>query len=92
MEKKNVKPFSTYILIWLGLVMLTGVTVTVAGVNLGGLSVMGAIAIAAVKSTLVVLFFMHIKYEDKVFKLMLGVAVLTLAIILILTFVDVFYR
>jgi len=67
MEKKNPRPFSTYILIWLGLLMLTGVTITVAGLNLGTLSVLGAIVIAAIKSTLVVLYFMHIKYEDRVF-------------------------
>ncbi len=92
METKNPRPFSTYILIWLGLLMLTGVTITVAGLNLGTLSVLGAIAIAAVKSTLVVLYFMHIKYEDRVFKLMLGLAIFTLVVILVLTFADVSYR
>lgn len=92
MEKKNPRPFSTYILLWLALLMLTGVTITVAGLNLGTLSVLGAIVIAAVKSTLVVLYFMHIKYEDRVFKMMLGLAIFTLVIILVLTFADVSYR
>jgi len=92
MEKKNPRPFSTYILIWLGLLMLTGVTITVAGLNLGTLSVLGAIVIAAIKSTLVVLYFMHIKYEDRVFKIMLGLAIFTLVVILVLTFADVSYR
>lgn len=92
MEKKNPRPFSTYILIWLGLLMLTGVTITVAGLNLGTLSVLGAIVIAAIKSTLVVLYFMHIKYEDRVFKIMLGLAIFTLVVILALTFADVSYR
>lgn len=92
METKNPRPFSTYILIWLSLLMLTGVTITVAGLNLGTLSVLGAIVIAAVKSTLVVLYFMHIKYEDRVFKMMLGLAIFTLVVILVLTFADVSYR
>lgn len=91
-KKHAVRPFSTYITIWLGLLVLTGVTVTVAGLNLGQLSVLGAIAIAAVKSTIVVMFFMHIKYEDRVFKIFLGVAVATLVVILVLTFADVSYR
>jgi cytochrome c oxidase subunit 4 len=91
-EKQNPHPFSTYLLIWLGLLVLTGVTVTVAGLNLGNLSVLGAILIAAVKGTLVVLFFMHIKYEDRVFKIMLGVAIITLAVIMVLTFVDTSFR
>jgi cytochrome c oxidase subunit 4 len=94
-EKKNIKParpFSHYLLIWFGLLILTGLTVTVAGLNLGPLSVLGAIGIAAVKSTLVVLFFMHIKYEDRVFKIFLGMAILTLVVIMVLTFADVSFR
>jgi len=91
-EKKNPTPYSTYILVWLGLLILTAVTVTVAGLNLGGLSVYGAIIIATIKSTLVVLFFMNIKYEDKVFKLMLGIAIFTLVVILAMTFADTMYR
>ncbi len=83
---------STYLMIWFGLLVLTGVTVTVAGLNLGNLSVLGTILIAAVKSTLVVWIFMHIKYEDRVFKIMLGVAIITLVVIMVLTFVDVSFR
>ena len=91
-KTKNIHPYSTYLMIWFGLLVLTGVTVTVAGLNLGNLSVLGAILIAAVKSTLVVWFFMHIKYEDRVFKIMLGVAIITLVVIMVLTFVDVSFR
>jgi cytochrome c oxidase subunit IV len=91
-KKKNPRPFSTYVLIWLGLLMLTGITITVAGLNLGQWSIWGAIVIAATKSTLVVLYFMHIKYEDKVFKIMLTLAIFILLVILVLTFADVSYR
>jgi cytochrome c oxidase subunit IV len=90
--KKNIHPFSTYLLIWFGLLVLTGVAVTVAGMNLGNLSVLGAILIAAVKSTLVVLFFMNIKYEDRVFKIILAVAIFTLVVIMLLTFVETSFR
>jgi len=91
-KTKNIHPYSTYLLIWFGLLVLTGVTVTVAGLNLGNLSVLGAILIAAVKSTLVLLFFMHLRYEDRVFKIMLGIAIITLMIIMVLTFADVSFR
>lgn len=91
-KKKNPHPFSTYLSIWFGLLILTGVTVTVAGLNLGPLSVLGAILIAAVKSTLVVMFFMNIKYEDRVFKIMLALAIVTLVVILVLTFADTSFR
>ncbi len=91
-KKKSPRPFSTYISIWLGLLVLTALTVTVAGLNLGQWSIWGAIVIASAKSTLVVLYFMHIKYEDKVFKIMLTLAIFILMVILVLTFADVSYR
>ncbi len=91
-KKQNTKPFTLYVLTWLGLLVLTGVTVTVAGLNLGAFSVLGAIVIAAAKSTLVVLLFMNIRYEDRVFKIMLGLAIFTMTAIMILTFVDTAFR
>ncbi|MGE5340527.1 MAG: cytochrome C oxidase subunit IV family protein [Candidatus Omnitrophota bacterium] len=94
MKKKirNIHPFSTYVSTWIGLVMLTGLTVTISGLSLGRFSVLGCILIAAIKSTLVIWFFMNIKYEDAVFKIMLGVALLTLVTIFLLTFADVAFR
>jgi cytochrome c oxidase subunit IV len=86
---KNIHPYSTYLLIWFGLLVLTGVTVTVAGLNLGNLSVLGAILIATVKSALLIMLFMHIKHEDRIFKILLGVAVIILVVIMVLTFVNI---
>jgi len=85
-------PLSSYVLIWLGLLMLTALTVTTASLHLGGWSVFAAIAIATVKGTLVLLYFMHLKYEDRVFKVMLFLALLTLTVIMVLTFCDVLFR
>ena len=85
-------PFGTYILIWLTLVMLTGVTVTATTLRLGNLSIYAAIGIALVKSVLVVLFFMNLKREQMIFKIMLLVALVTLAVIMLLTFIDTAYR
>jgi cytochrome c oxidase subunit 4 len=92
MEKQNHYPFSTYILVWIALLLLTVLTVTVASLKLGAFSVYGAILIAALKSSLVVLLFMKIKYEDRVFKIMVAVAVVMLTIIISFTFLDIAFR
>lgn len=84
--------YGTYVVVWVGLLLFTALTVSVAGLNLGKLSVIAALAIAATKSSLVLNYFMHLKYEDRVFKIMLLVALLTLATILGLTFFDVSFR
>jgi cytochrome c oxidase subunit IV len=88
-DKQHIIPFGTYILVWLALVVLTAATVTVAGLHLGNFTVLAAIAIATIKGTLVLLYFMHLKFEDRVFKLMLLLALFTLTVIMVLTFVDV---
>jgi len=82
----------TFIAVWLVLLALTAVTVTVARMDLGAFSTLTAVVIASVKASLVLWFFMHLKYEQRLFKVLLLVPVVTLAVIIGLTFVDVLYR
>lgn len=84
--------YGIYILIWLILLVFTGLTVAVAGINMAALSIPVALGIAGTKALLVLLFFMHIKYEDRVFTYGLGVLFVTIAVILILTFSDILFR
>lgn len=74
--------------IWFGLLALTGLTVALAGINLGPWIVVSALSIASIKSLLVLNVFMHLKFEDRVFRAFVIVAGLTLAIFLILIFAD----
>lgn len=93
MEKqKTLVPYGTYVLVWFGLLALTGVTITVANLHLGQLSVLAAILIAAIKGTLVLMIFMNLKYEDRLFRIMMLLAVATLAVIMVLTFTDISFR
>jgi len=84
--------YGSYFVVWIALVMLTGLTVTVAGLHLAALSVLTAVAVASVKAFLVLNHFMHMKHESWFFRLMLGVAILTLAVTVLLTFTDIWYR
>lgn len=84
--------YGIYVLVWISLVVFTGLTVVVAGVDLKALTVTTALTIAAVKTVLVLLYFMHLKYEPSLFKSLVVVVVLTLATFIILTFLDVLFR
>lgn len=79
-------------IIWIALLVLTGITVWAAQYNLGPLNIWVALGIATLKSGLVVAVFMHMKYEDRLFKLSLLSALAILAIFIGLTFFDVLYR
>lgn len=85
-------PYRVYVNVWLALVLLTGLTVGAACTDLRHLAVFTAIIIATAKSTLVVLYFMHIRFEHRVFTWFLIAALGTYAIFVILTFSDYSFR
>ncbi|PLY07725.1 MAG: cytochrome-c oxidase [Desulfuromonas sp.] len=91
-EHAHIVPYKTFILVWLALLVLTAATVAVAQFNLGALNVWVALGIAAIKSGLVISFFMHMKYEQRMFKLGLFATLAILAIFIGFTFFDVLYR
>jgi len=84
--------YSKLVFVWLALLMLTAVTVAVTRMELGAYKVLAALAIACCKSALVIAFFMHMKYEGRLLRWMLFLALLILAIFIGLTFFDVLYR
>jgi len=84
--------YGNYIITWFALLVLTAITVTAAGMHFGALNVLVALAIAATKATIVLYFFMHLKYETTIFHRMLLIVLVTLAIFIGLTFTDVLFR
>lgn len=85
--------YARYVYIWLALIVLTAITVTTASLNFGRVGILVVLAIAAVKSTLVLLYFMHLSSEKRLLlKLLVPIAICTLAIFIGLTYTDVLYR
>jgi cytochrome c oxidase subunit 4 len=82
----------TYVIVWAALIALTATTIFVAGMHLGRFSILTALVIASIKASLVLWFFMHLKYEKRLFKVMLLVPIATLTVILGLTFLDIWFR
>ncbi len=84
--------YGTYFMVWLGLVAFTAATVTVAGLNLGSVTLITALAIAAAKSFLVITYFMHVKSDSMILKVFIGICLLIFVIIMVLTFSDLSFR
>lgn len=85
-------PYRTFVNVWVALVILTGITVGAHYTNLKHMAVFVAVLIAAVKSTLVLMYFMHLRFERKLFTFMLVAILLTYAVFVILTFADYSFR
>ncbi len=85
-------PFSVYFGVAVALLVLTGVTVYVASLEFGAYNLVVAMLIAALKAGLVALFFMHLKYDNKIYMVVFLSALAFLAVFVILTMFDTLGR
>ena len=88
----HVLPIRIYAVVAAALLILTFVTVKVSYYNFGVMNLFVAMGVATLKATLVVLFFMHLKYDEK-FNAIVFVGSLTfLTIFFVLTLADTMER
>ena len=82
-----------YIVIFLALMLGTALTVMAAFYDFPGpLNAVVALTIAVVKATLVVLYFMHVRYSGRLIWLVIIASLLWLAILFAITFSDYWTR
>jgi cytochrome c oxidase subunit 4 len=93
-EEGHPSKYSTYVLVWMGLVTLTALTYTIAvRIHPGGWAILVALAIAGTKSSLVLNFFMHLKSEKLlIFKVIIPLVMAVFLVFILLTFSDVAFR
>lgn len=93
----HVVPVKTYLAVFFALLALTFLTVTAARMDLGEPDVFGfrvplnvivALSIACIKATLVVLFFMHVKYSERLVQLVVASAFVWLVFLIAITLSD----
>jgi cytochrome c oxidase subunit 4 len=85
-------PPRVYVRIFALLLGLTAVTTAVAFVDLGRLNVVLMLAIATIKATLVVLYFMHVRHGTRLTWVVVSAGVVWLAVLILLTMSDVLTR
>ncbi len=83
---------AVYLAVFTALVVLTIATVLAAGQDFGPLNTVVALAIAITKATLVVLFFMHVKYGTRLNQLVVVCAFAWLALLIAVTVSDYWSR
>jgi caa(3)-type oxidase, subunit IV len=88
----HIVPKSVLLKVFGGLVLLTIVTVGAAYIPLGPLTVPVAIGIAVAKASLVVLFFMHLKYDNPVNALTFTIGTIFVVVFITITLLDTAFR
>lgn len=91
-EKNHIIPYRTFLLVLAGLIVLTLISVAVTKIYLGTLTVFIALFIAAVKSTFVLRVFMHLKFENKMFTIMVIAVMLLIGVVIFITLLDYLFR
>jgi cytochrome c oxidase subunit IV len=88
----HIVPERIYFAVFAALLVLTATTVGVSFIDLGDANVAVALIIAVVKATLVILFFMHLRYSTRLTWLTIGAALFWLSVMILLTMSDVVSR
>lgn len=91
-EKHHIISYKTYFLILLGLLALTFASIGITSIELGKYTVAGALLFAIVKSYLVLIYFMHLKYDKPYIKIMVAFVFAIFVVVIVITFLDYLYR
>ena len=78
----------TYGIVFATLLIFTGITVAAAFKNLGIFNPIVALVIACTKGVIVILFFMHVKYQSNLVKLTVGAGFFTFLVLITMTLSD----
>ncbi len=92
----HITPFKTYIIVYGVLLCFTVLTVVVApsvtGVERNLMNTLLAMGIATVKASLVILWFMHQKYENNFNRIVFGAGFFFLIVLVFFSALDIFSR
>ncbi len=88
----HILPIRLYLIVFGTLIVLTGLTVTAAFLDLGPFNTVVALTIACTKMVLVILFFMHVRYSSRLTWAAIGVGFFFLGLLLSMTLSDYLTR
>jgi len=91
-EHQHIVSYKTYIIILLVLLSLTFASIAITSIELGPITVLGALLLASIKTSMVLAYFMHLKFDSMFFKIMVPLVFLLLGVVIYITFLDYIYR
>jgi cytochrome c oxidase subunit 4 len=93
-EQEHISSYKEHFGTWVGLIILTLMTVFVSafGADLSTLTVLTAMLIATVKALAVALYFMHLKYEPKIYRAWIIVVMALFVFFLFMVILDFITR
>jgi cytochrome c oxidase subunit IV len=84
----HIIPLKNYIIVFLTLVALTALTVIASRFDFGAMNTIIAILIASIKAGLVLAIFMHLKYDDRLYLVVILTSVFFLIVMYFFSILD----
>ena len=81
-----------YLFVYIALIIGTILTVVAADIDMGVLNPIVALGIACTKACVVILFFMHVKYQSRLVKLTVSAGFFTFIVLITMTLTDYMSR
>jgi cytochrome c oxidase subunit 4 len=91
-EKHHITSYKTYLLVLGVLITLTFLSVAITQIELSRWAAAAALLLAGIKSTFVLLIFMHLKFDQRMFKVMVGLILALVVVVIIITMLDFLFR
>jgi cytochrome c oxidase subunit 4 len=91
-SEHHIVPKRIYFAVFFTLIVMTWVTAWVSTIDLGRLNIFVALSIAIFKASLVILFFMHVKYGSKLTKMTVLAGIYWLILLLFIAMLDLWTR
>jgi cytochrome c oxidase subunit 4 len=93
-QAEHIVSYQDHFSTWAGLIFLTIMTATVSvyGADLYTTAILTALVIATTKSLVVAYYFMHLKYDMKIYRFMIAIALVLFVTFVILTMIDYLFR
>ncbi len=91
-EQKHITSYRTYWWVLIILLVMTFLTITVTWIDLSALTVLVAMVIATFKAGTVLTYFMHLKYESSLFRVLVIMVLSIYVLVIGLTFFDYLMR
>ncbi len=91
-HETHIVPYKSNVLIWIDLLIMTFVTIEIAQFDFHDLTVVIALLVASIKTYLVGYFFMHLKFENRMFRIFVGIMAFVFISFMAILFFDYSYR
>lgn len=91
-EKHHIVPYKTYLLVLGALIAFTFISVAVTQIELTKWAAAVALLLAGIKSSFVLIIFMHLKFDQRLFKLMAVLIIALVVVVITVTMLDYLFR